>query len=113
MEKLAFGDFPNWTKLIMFNCIFVVGLFGTFVNYLSLRTKVYTLVFFIKLMDRVDVLLQRTGIKMMRLTRERIMDSLTEEERAEINSEDLSVPLDKYIQVRFPILIQWYIFPVL
>ena len=102
MEKLTFGDnFSNWTKLIMFNCIFVISSLSRFINYASLRTKMYTLVFAIKLMDNVDLVLQRVGIKVMRLTRDRIMDSLSEDEKAEIDSEDVHVPFDKYLQVKF------------
>ena len=102
MELLTFEDnFLFLTKLMMFNIICIVGSTNRTLSHISLRIKVYTLVFITKLMDKIDIALQKMGIKLMPLKIKKILDSLSEEEKAEIQSEDVLDAFNVYVKVRY------------
>ena len=52
-------------------------------------------------MDKIDIALQKMGIKLMPLKIKKILDSLSEEEKAEIQSEDVLDAFNVYVKVRY------------
>ena len=102
MELLTLEDnFLFLTKLMMFNIICIIGSTNRTLSHITFRTKVYALVFITKLMDQIDIALQKMGIKLMPLKIGKIMDSLSEEEKAEIESEDVLEAFNVYVKVRY------------
>ena len=61
-------------------------------------------------MDEIDIALQKMGIKLMPLKRMKILDSLSEEEKAEIQNEDVLEGFNVYVKVRYVILFFFLIY---
>lgn len=69
------------------------------VHQVALRVLVSVLVTLMRLVDALDAVVWRCGLRPYALTRDTILAKLNHEELQEINSPDVAQPFQKFVQV--------------